>query len=97
MKPKREQTIDRIVGTLFKEEFGDVPLNRIDVVRDEDWEGDPILRITVVVQNPENLDSDRLSSFVRRIRNYIVHRDSAFPLVGFRSVRDDEGLKSAAA
>lgn len=87
-----ENDVRRVTAKLFP----GAEIVRIDVVDDEDADGDPIYRITVVVTAIQPVLSDKLPGFVRHLRSGWTN-DNRFPMVSFRSKADDRSVRAEAA
>lgn len=86
-----------IVEDLAIKHFGAAKLGRVELRADTDFEGDTILRVMVVLKMLEHTSSDSLVKFQRDVVNKLREETDLFPLVSFRSVQDDEDIKSEAA
>jgi hypothetical protein len=92
------RTLEDIVEDVLRERFDDVDIDDIQVRRDEDHDGDPILRITVVynTKNKKGLDARKTSSIVRVMRPHLDQvNENAFPVVSFVSRSDWKGGPAA--
>ncbi len=99
-----EKTVDiekihDVVLNNIKKDFNNVEIFDVDVVRDIDFDGDEVLRITVVFHGtPKDLLTDSVSGAARHIRpklNEIGER--AFPIFSFISKKELEAGGGAAA
>ena len=93
------KSLEDIVGDVLRERFDDVDIDEIQVRRDEDHDGDPILKITVVynTKNKKGLDATKTSGIVRVTRPRLSEiNESAFPVFSFISRSDWKGTSSAA-
>lgn len=88
--------VQQILEGLVKEYLADLSIERVDVRRDEDEEGDPILRIVLVLRDAKSFDPVAASSFVRHLRPKLLEED-LFPLVSFISSADNIRKTQAAA
>lgn len=84
------------VRSVTKKLFPGADIVRIEVVPDEDADGDPIYQITVVLAAIEPVLSEKLPGFVRHLRSGWID-DDRFPIVSFRSKADDRSAHAAAA
>jgi len=91
--------IDDIVASVVKERLNGVTIESIEVERDVDSDGDPILRITVVFDaEGAELDPEKLVTIPRHLRSKLKKPDvDRFPMFSFISKGDAKKLKHAAA
>ncbi|MBB5518074.1 hypothetical protein [Amphiplicatus metriothermophilus] len=87
-----------IVEQVVKDRFPDARILSVSVNEDEDFEGERILRVTVVFDSATGLlDSQRAASLVRHMRPKLREAgEEAFPILSFISKADAE-LASAGA
>ena len=90
---KFRQALERIAKTEIK----GAKLHRIDAEYDIDSDGDPIVRIAVVVDHADRIKSPTFTSFARAVRHEFIADRNAYPLISFRSMSDDKGTNSEAA
>ena len=84
------------IAALAAVELADLGVERIDVMQDVDWEGDPIYRITLILNRHDKLTGKRSVQFVGKVRSALGD-DPAFPMVSFRSSDDDRWFRAEAA
>lgn len=83
--------VQSVVDSVIRERLGqNIDVISVVATRDEDYNGDEILRVTVVVDSPSSaFDAKRLSSLLRFLRPRLAeHKEKAFPLVSFMSKAD---------
>ncbi|MBX9858888.1 MAG: hypothetical protein K2Y20_04765 [Sphingomonas sp.] len=68
-------------------EFGAVNVITVIAHRNLDEDGDPIWRVVVVLGDPQIVAPSKMSGFVRHLR--VALPDEPFPIVSFRSHRDN--------
>ncbi|MDP9412753.1 MAG: hypothetical protein M3Q08_01395 [Pseudomonadota bacterium] len=92
-------SLEEIVSKIVRERFVDAKIDSIKVEADQDSDGDPILRITVVFDSEiADLESRKLVGLARHMRPKLQERKEAgFPIFRFLSKRDSERLRHAAA
>lgn len=91
------EEIRAAIENLAKAEIEGVKLHRVDAEQDFDSDGESIVKIAVVVDHPEKIQSSSFTAFARAVRNKFAHEGNLFPLISFRSVADDKGMSSEAA
>lgn len=80
-----------VIDETIRERLGEnVRVLSVMAMRDEDYEGEEILRVTVVVDSPPSaFDPKRVVSLVRYLRPRLAeHHEEAFPLISFMSKAD---------
>lgn len=84
-----------IVEEVLSECFPGTRVHQVLVEPDLDQDGDPVLRITVVLEGaPEDLARDRLVGFVRHLKSRLIKADiEEFPLVSFVSRNEARALR----
>lgn len=94
-----DDDLQAIVSQLVRERFPDAAIDTVTVVADEDSDGDPILRVTVVFESEiADLEARQLASLTRHVRPKLrEHNDHRFPIFRFLSKRDNDRLAHAAA
>lgn len=97
MAKRAGNKIRAVIERLAKEEIADVRLYRVDTERGVDSDGEPIVRVAVVVDHPDRIRSSAMTAFARAVRREIAREDGAYPLISFRSLADDKGMRSEAA
>jgi len=92
-------SLEEIVSGIVRERFADAIIDSIAVEADEDNDGDPILRITVVFASEiANIESHKLAGLARHLRPKLTERkESGFPIFRFISKRDNDRLTHEAA
>jgi len=82
--------VEDIVKGVLKEQFSDVTFESIEVNRDVDEDGDPILRIRIVFDGrTEPLDPRRTSGLVRHMRPRMADQGiEDFPILSFIAKSD---------
>ena len=93
-----ESLKDLVLG-IVKARFPDAEIDSISVTPDSDSDGDPILRVMIVVRSDiTSLDSQRLSGLARHIRPRLIeHNEYGFPIIRVMTKRDRENLPNEAA
>lgn len=87
--------IEKIIGDVARAQFPR-SLEAVRVIEDTDADGEPIYRVTVVLDTAKELDSQKASGFVRHIRPKLMEREQfRFPLVRFMSKADARKLAAA--
>lgn len=89
--------VQTVVDNVIRERLGkNVHIVSVTAERDEGYDGDEILRVTVVVDSPSSaFDAKRLSSLLRFLRPRLAeHKEQAFPLVSFMSKAEAEVVVS---
>lgn len=92
-------SLEKIISGIVRERFKGAEIDSISVSPDLDSDGDPILRVTVVLTSDvSQLESSKLAGLTRHVRAKIVNRkDAAFPIFRFMTKSDSDRLKRAAA
>ena len=92
-------SLEDIISGIVRERFADAVIDSISVEADEDSDGDPILRVTVVFDSEiAQLEPSKLAGLVRHVRPKIRNRKgAAFPIFRFMSKSDSDRLRHAAA
>ena len=82
--------LQSVIGEVIRERLEPVKVVSVHAVRDDDLDGEEVLRVTVVVDSPaSDFDPQRLSSLVRYLRPKLAeHEERAFPLISFMSRAD---------
>ena len=93
------KSLEDIITEIVKERFSDAVINSIEVQADQDSDGDPILRVTVVFDSEiSTLEARKLSGLTRHVRPKIMSReDAAFPVFRFVSKRENDRIRHEAA
>ena len=88
--------VQSVIEDVIRERLEAVKIVSVHAVRDDDLDGDEVLRVTVVVDSPASaFDPKRLSSLVRYLRPKLAELDEgAFPLVSFMSEADAKEFAS---
>ncbi|HEY6430806.1 MAG TPA: hypothetical protein VIZ17_02395 [Acetobacteraceae bacterium] len=96
MKPS-DRDLEGIVEQLLKERFPGAEVDRVAVDPDTDADGDPVLRITVVLSTaPAILQKERLVSFTRHLKSRLHEVEvGEFPILSFVSRTEANKLKLA--
>ncbi len=87
---KNPEEIGELIRLKLTEEFKFFEILAVNVRRDTDFDGDPILRIRVVYDGEEkNIDSSALAGTTRRVRPILYeNEEDAFPIFSFISKQD---------
>lgn len=82
--------VQSVIGEVIRERLEPVKVISVHAIRDDDLDGEEVLRVTVVVDSPASaFDPKRLSSLVRYLRPKLAERqERAFPLISFMSTAD---------
>lgn len=94
------KALEDVVAALFAERFPEARVNHVVVRQDRDFDGDRILRITVVMASGiDTLDQMKLLGFVPALRPVLAARNpsAGFPIVSFVSEREAGQLNLEAA
>jgi len=93
------QTLDNIIAPIVRARFADAEIESIEIVPDEDSDGDRILRITVVFRSDmTRLEPSKLAGLTRHVRPKLMEqRETGFPIFRFVSKRDNDRLRHEAA
>lgn len=76
--------IKTFVEAKFKKLFPRSKYVKAVVEEDEDWEGDEILDIIIVFDGIKKLDSEKIVTLCREIRDGLTEsEEERFPMVGF--------------
>lgn len=91
--------LDDAIAAVVRERFADALIDSVTVEADEDSDGDPILRITVVFESEiADLETHRLTGLARHVRpSLIERREAGFPIFRFMTKRDSDRLRHEAA
>lgn len=85
--------IERIV----REQLEGSAIDDVRVTEEYDEEDDRFFKVTIVYSG-QKLDTDKMKGLVRHLRTALTEgRNFSFPLVSYRSKKDDMRLQSAAA
>ncbi|WP_131196831.1 hypothetical protein [Lichenihabitans psoromatis] len=89
-----DDQIQSVVDEVIRDRLQPVQIVSVHTVRDEDFEGDDIIRVTVVVDSPASaFDPARLSSLVRFLRPRLAEiSEKSFPLISFMSKAEAKAL-----
>jgi hypothetical protein len=80
--------IEEVVADTLRDDFDNIKILNVKVFRDEDSDGDEILRIDVVFEGSRK-DARTLAGAVRHVRPKLsAIGEKAFPLFSFISERD---------
>lgn len=92
-------SLEEIISGIVKERFADAIIDSVKVEGDFDYDGERILRVTVVFESEiAKLDPSRLAGLTRHVRPKIEkRRDAGFPIFRFMSKRDSDRLTHEAA
>ena len=89
--------VEGVVRDLATERFGQAMEFEVDVQPDFDSDGEPILRITIVVESTSALSTSGLTSFVRHLRSQLAAQDvEDFPVITYVS-KAEAGKRAVAA
>lgn len=81
--------LEAAIEKVIREDFPDAKLLAVKIKEDEGFDGDPILRITVIFQTTHGFDPKRAAGIVRRIRPALRENEvDAFPVFSFMSKKD---------
>ncbi len=94
---RNSEEIIKIIKDLATENFASAGLRRVDVAFDKDSDGDQVVNIVAILDNPQSLQQELLVGFHRLVLDRIWTLTDAFPLIAFRSTDDDNGITSEAA
>lgn len=96
---KAKKSLDDAIAEVVKARLDASVIDHIEVEADDDSDGEPILRITVVFSKGiESLDSHRLAGLARYVRPELAEQgNTRFPIFRFISKRDFERQNRAAA
>jgi len=92
-------SLEEIVSQVVRERLAEAEIDSVRVEADQDSDGDPILRITVVFASEiAELESRKLAGLMRHMRPKLEERKEAgFPIFRFLSKRDSDRLRHEAA
>lgn len=98
-KMERHKTLETIVRELLTEMFPDAYVDKVVVKSTFDSDGDPVLDITVVLEEGRSpLDKEKLLGFVRHLKTRLLAaKCKEFPLLSFVSRREANRLKIESA
>ena len=83
--------IDRIV----REQLAGSAIDDVRVTEEINDDGDLLLKVTIVYSSKQ-LDTDKMKGLVRHLRSSLTEgRSFTFPLVSYRSKKDDMRLAAA--
>ena len=87
-----EGTLSETVERAVREHLTGGEILSVDSRRSEDYSGDDIITVRVVVNaKPSDFDSGRLASLIAKLRNSLAGiNEYAFPLVSFMSPAEHE-------
>ncbi|MCW6511403.1 hypothetical protein [Lichenifustis flavocetrariae] len=82
-----ELNVRTAIEDVVRDRLNTVRIISVETVREPDFDGDDVLRVTVVVDSPaSDFDSGRVSGLVRHIRAKLDSlREYAFPMVSFKA------------
>lgn len=86
--------LQKLLEATAREHFPDHAVEEVRLEQDEDSDGDPILRIVLVMANEQAFDPVVASGFVRHLRPRL--EGDLFPLVSFITSADNRKQHSAA-
>ena len=88
--------ISKVIAQILSRDFKCIAITKVDVEKDVDHDGDPILRIDVVVDGERtDLDGREISSAVRRIRPALEDVEGTpFPVIAFIDSREYETTRA---
>lgn len=85
--------IERVV----REHLAGAAIDAVRVTEERDEEDERFFKVTIVYAS-ERLDTDKMKGLVRHLRSALTQdRSFSFPLVSYRSKKDDMRLQTAAA
>jgi hypothetical protein len=83
MKQAELTELQRRIEAVSKASALGARVKHVEVEADEDGEGDPVLRVSLQVEQPESLDWDEVEPLVRSIEESVAAIDERFPSVYF--------------
>jgi hypothetical protein len=89
--------IREIIERVVREQFAGIAILSVKVTDDTDYDGDPVFRVTVVVDDAATpLDSGKTSGIVRHIREKLLaQHEEAFPILAFVTQSDAARIGTA--
>ena len=95
---QREAEFERIVRSTIAIEFPSLKVDRLQVQEDEDFDGDPVLRIVVIYDSEARPEPSKVAGLIRMLRPRLLeHKEPRFPLVRLVSKADSAELSPEAA
>ena len=87
-----EFDVQAAIEDMIRNRLDTVKIVSVHTVRDEDFDGDDILRVTVVVDSPaSDFNVGRVAGLVRHLQPKLdALREHAFPMISFMSQREAE-------
>ena len=88
--------ISDAIAQILSRDFKRIAITKVDVAQDFDHDGDPILRVDVVVDGARtDLDGKEISSAVRRIRPALEDVEGTpFPVIAFIDSKEYETTRA---
>lgn len=85
-----DRSVSEVVEATVRERLGDAAVSRIQIAREEDFDGDAVLVVTVVLDSKaKKLDASRISGLARHLRSNLNKiQENSFPLVSIISNLD---------
>ena len=98
MMDNRVRAIEKVIYNLLCERFSKEAISKVVVKPDHDSDGDPVLRVVVVLEVNKKvaLDSRKMVGLVRHIRSKLdSEKFDEFPMVSFVSKKEAGKLLEA--
>lgn len=93
-----KKLVKAIVERVVREQLGDAEIASVRVAEDIDFNGDAILRVTVLLTKNELLDPSKTAGLVRHLRHGLRSiGEERFPIVSYVSKADAKSLPAEAA
>lgn len=89
------KAISKVVSETLSKDFDNLKITNVEVLRDVDFDGDPILKIEITfVGTRRDIDARKISGAVRHVRPKLsAIGELAFPMLSFIT-QSDAGLGS---
>lgn len=93
------ESLEKIISAVVRAQLPDAEIEGIQVERDEDSDGDPILRVKVIVTSDMSaLDPGKMAGLIRHLRPRLLEaKESSFPIFRFVSKPENDRLAHEAA
>lgn len=87
-----------LIEQTIRSELKDVIIESVDIETDFDFDGDEVLRVSIVFSAEKEFDVQHAKGLARHIRSKLMERSEsyAFPLLSFLSAADSKRLRAAA-
>lgn len=94
-----DDRIKTVIENVVRERFAGSAIEDVRIFEDVDFEGQPVLRVTVIFEPKRGkLDAEKTSGITRHIRHKLLEmNEEKFPFFRFVSKADAKALKAAAA